>query len=80
MVGLPDANILESLLTQLRNSTMACSFMKVGSCSLHQQLGHVPHTELMQFIATATFGAYFAAFPDVVSTKSYPIFEVILFW
>ncbi|XP_071119812.1 KICSTOR complex protein SZT2-like [Haliotis cracherodii] len=70
MVGLPDANILESLLTQLRNSTMACSFMKVGSCSLHQQLGHVPHTELMQFIATATFGAYFASFPDLQQCDS----------
>ncbi|XP_067679134.1 KICSTOR complex protein SZT2-like [Haliotis asinina] len=70
MVGLPDANILESLLTQLRNSTMACSFMKVGSCSLHQQLGHVPHTELMQFIATATFGAYFASFPDLQQCNS----------
>nr|KAG5703229.1 hypothetical protein BaRGS_034140 [Batillaria attramentaria] len=61
-----EAYFLESLLTQLRNSTISCTFLKVGSSlPIQQQLGHVPNVELMQFIATATFGGYFASCPDV---------------
>lgn len=68
LVGVPEANFLESLLMQLRNSTISCTFLKAGSSlGVQQQLGHVPFVELMQFIATATFGGYFAMCPDVVS-------------
>ncbi|GAB1605816.1 Hypothetical predicted protein [Argonauta hians] len=66
MVGLPDASMFEALVAQLRNSTIACSFLHIG-CSHHSNLsfGRVPHTELMKFIATATFGGYFAVSPTV---------------
>ncbi|XP_050400458.2 KICSTOR complex protein SZT2 [Patella vulgata] len=66
LVGLPEANLFERLLTQLRNSTISCSFLKIGSNEPnHQQFGHVAHVELMQFIATATFGAYIASCPKL---------------
>ncbi|XP_041357997.1 KICSTOR complex protein SZT2-like isoform X2 [Gigantopelta aegis] len=73
MVALPDASLLESLLSQLRKSTIACSFFKIGSagaCCLHHQFGHVPHIQLMQFIATATFGAYFGTLPKLEPSDS----------
>lgn len=74
MVGLPDANVFEALLSQLRNSTFACSFLHIG-CSHHSNLsfGRVAHTELMKFVAAATFGGYFAAQPDVVSIFQHSI-------
>lgn len=66
LVGVPEAYFLESLLTQLRNSTISCSFLKVGpTLPIQQQFGHVPNVELMQFIATATFGGYFSSCPDL---------------
>jgi len=66
-LGMPDANLFEFLLTQLRTGTISCSFLRVGTDnSVFRQFGHVPHTELMQFIATATYGSYFNACPDVV--------------
>ncbi|XP_076462664.1 KICSTOR complex protein SZT2-like isoform X2 [Babylonia areolata] len=71
VVGVPEANLMEALLTQLRNSTITCSFLKVGSAlHLQRQLGHVPNFELMQFIATATFGGYFFTCPDVSEDES----------
>ena len=73
VVGIPEANLLELLLTQLRNSTISCSFLKVGSAlNIQHQFGHVPNYELMQFIATATFGGFFMSCPDVVSRSSLP--------
>ncbi len=44
------------------------SFPQV-SCSMDRGvgLGQVPYNELLQFMATATFGAYFAKIPDLVS-------------
>ena len=68
IVGLPSSFEIERLLNQLRNHTIMCSFIKVGSSSgLYRKLCHVPHIELMQAIATATFGAYLGSAPDVVS-------------
>lgn len=68
MLGVTDNNLFDSLMTQLRNSTIACSFLKTGDtyCS-RCQFGHIPHVELLQFIATATFGAYFSSCPDLVT-------------
>jgi hypothetical protein len=67
VVGVPDATLFELLLTQLRNSTIACTFLKVGSpSSLQRQLGRVPNFDLMRSIATATFGGFFLSCPDVV--------------
>ncbi|KAK7100732.1 hypothetical protein V1264_023626 [Littorina saxatilis] len=72
VVGVPEANLMELLLTQLRNSTISCSFLKVSSpISIQRQLGHVPNFELMQFIATATFGGYFLSCPDVGEDESF---------
>ncbi|GFS07662.1 protein SZT2 [Elysia marginata] len=66
IVGLPSSFEVERLLNQLRNHTIMCSFIKVGSSSgLYKKLCHVPHIELMQAIATATFGAYLGSAPDV---------------
>ncbi|XP_060082039.1 KICSTOR complex protein SZT2-like [Ylistrum balloti] len=66
MMGSPDANIFDHIMTQLRNSTVACSFLKIGETYCARcQFGCIPHVELLQFIATATFGAYFAMCPDV---------------
>ncbi|KAJ8305511.1 LOW QUALITY PROTEIN: hypothetical protein KUTeg_016056 [Tegillarca granosa] len=67
ILGVTDNNLFDSLMTQLRNSTIACSFLKTGDtyCS-RCQFGHIPHVELLQFIATATFGAYFSSCPDLV--------------
>lgn len=57
--------MLESLLTQLRNNTIACSFIHLGS-SYHPfcSLGYVPYIDLMQFISVATLGAYLPFLPN----------------
>ena len=66
-IGVHDAAMFESILTQLRTSTIACTFIRIGEDRSHSgHFGHIPHTELMQFIATATFGSYFDSCPDVV--------------
>ena len=66
-LGMPDANLFEFLLSQLRASTISCSFMRIGeSKSPFGHFGHVSHIELMQFVATATFGSYFDCCPDIV--------------
>jgi hypothetical protein len=67
-LGVPNANLFEFLLTQLRTSTIACTFLRIGETRTpFGHFGHIPHTELMQFISTATFGSYFDTCPNVVS-------------
>ncbi|XP_052774284.1 KICSTOR complex protein SZT2-like isoform X2 [Mya arenaria] len=69
-LGVPDATLFEFLLTQLRTSTISCSFLRIGEeRSPFCHFGHIPHTELMQFIATATHGSYFDVCPDVTHTE-----------
>ncbi|ESO95892.1 hypothetical protein LOTGIDRAFT_144381, partial [Lottia gigantea] len=85
LVGLPDANLFESLLTQIRNSTISCSFLKIGSNQPdfgQYGFGHVPHVELMQFLATATFGAYIASCPKDDSSSFQPniYHKALYFW
>ena len=72
MLSLPNSSMLESMLTQLRNNTIACSFIQVGS-SPHPNncLGYLPYTDLMQFISIATFGAYLPNCPPIVSLFIY---------
>ena len=67
MVGIPEASLFESLMAQLRHQNIACSFVQIG-CGAERSvgLGQVPYCELMQFMATATFGAYFSKIPDLV--------------
>lgn len=73
MLSLPNSSMLESMLTQLRNNTIACSFIQVGS-SPHPDscLGYLPYTDLMQFISIATFGAYLPNCPAIVSVFQKP--------
>ncbi|CAG2171329.1 unnamed protein product [Oppiella nova] len=66
MFSLPNANTLESALTQLRHRTISCSFIQTGSSAHpHSALGFIPYTDLMKFISTATFGAYLSACPQL---------------
>ncbi|XP_074640655.1 KICSTOR complex protein SZT2-like [Tubulanus polymorphus] len=69
-ISVPDTMVFEGLMSQLRRSTVACSFVQISdnnptSCGF----GDVPYTELMQFIATATFGAYLASSRPVVESE-----------
>ncbi|GIY29627.1 KICSTOR complex protein SZT2 [Caerostris extrusa] len=60
ILNFPTCKSLDSLLTQLRNSTIACSFIQLGSpFHAFSCFGRVPYKELMEFIANATCGAYF---------------------
>ena len=68
MVGIPEATMFETLMAQLRHQNIACSFVQVSSAvERYVGLGQVPYNELMQFMATATFGAYFSKIPNLVS-------------
>ncbi|KAK7077438.1 hypothetical protein SK128_019914, partial [Halocaridina rubra] len=55
VLSLPDATMFDSLLVQLRNQTIACSFLQLGSV-YHPQasFGYVPFSDLMRFLALAT--------------------------
>lgn len=68
VISLPDATMFDILLVQLRNQTIACSFLQLGSV-YHPQasLGYVPFSDLMHFLATATCGAYLDTLPPIVS-------------
>lgn len=67
VLSFPNCKSLDALLSQLRNSTIACSFIQLGS-PYHpfSSFGRVPYKELMEFISTATCGAYFPASRDIV--------------
>lgn len=59
VISLPDIHVLELVLTQLRTNSVAVSFLHVGSqFHPHCAEGLVPYSELLQFIACATFGTY----------------------
>lgn len=70
VIGLPEASLFESLMTQLRHNTIAVSFVPVGN-AYHKDagLGQVRYTALMQFLAAATFGAYLNSPKEVVSVR-----------
>ena len=70
VIGLPDATVFDSLLVQLRNQTIACSFLQLGSVYQPQRsFGYIPFTDLMNFLATATCGAYMPTLPPVVGVS-----------
>ncbi|XP_059469171.1 KICSTOR complex protein SZT2-like [Neocloeon triangulifer] len=62
IINIPDVNIFDSVLSQLRSSTVCCSFIQVAG-SFHPNCckGFVPYSELMQLLASATQGAYITA-------------------
>lgn len=68
MITLADIQVLDSVLNQLRCIGVACSFLHVSS-QFHPNSGHghVPYSELMQLIATATSGIYLNSFPETIS-------------
>ncbi|RWS15051.1 protein SZT2-like isoform X7 [Dinothrombium tinctorium] len=68
MFNLPQSSVLETLLTQLRNNTIACSFLQISSNPYpFSSFGYVPYTEIMKFISIATFGAYLPDCPQIDS-------------
>lgn len=65
----PDVHVFDTVLSQLRTSSTACSFLQVGSLfHPHCSQGMVPYVDLMQFIANATGGVYMTCAPQVVIT------------
>ncbi|PAV58416.1 hypothetical protein WR25_12366 [Diploscapter pachys] len=70
--GIPDQEAMQKLLAQLRSYTVSCSFIQLqantgkGAC-----FGHVPSSELVHFIAMATFGSYISP-EDVGNIKIEP--------
>ncbi|XP_065662266.1 KICSTOR complex protein SZT2 isoform X3 [Hydra vulgaris] len=70
--NMENSHVAEALLSQVRNSAAVCSFIQVGSGykSAAVGYGYVPHCTLMQFIATATSGAYLIKCPPVRKTNN----------
>ncbi|XP_066454017.1 KICSTOR complex protein SZT2 isoform X8 [Eleutherodactylus coqui] len=66
VTNVPDVAVCETLLSQLRSGTIACSFVQVGGVySYDCSFGFVPNVELMKFIAMATLGSYLSSCPEV---------------
>ena len=67
IVGVTDAYVMDSVIQQLRATTVACSFLHVGS-SYHPHCanGLVPYEDILIFLATATLGTYFSFIPQPV--------------
>ncbi|XP_014220610.1 KICSTOR complex protein SZT2-like isoform X1 [Trichogramma pretiosum] len=64
IVGINDVHALDSVIQQLRATTIACSFFHVGSSyHPHTANGLVPYPDLLRFLATATLGTYMTVFP-----------------
>jgi len=67
IVGIKNAHTLDSIIQQLRATTIACSFLRVGSAySPHCADGLVPYQDLLYFIAAATLGSYMSFNSHVV--------------
>ncbi|XP_071849509.1 KICSTOR complex protein SZT2-like isoform X4 [Apostichopus japonicus] len=72
VIGVREDPILNNALAKLRDSTIACSFIQVGHGFLpHSAFGYIPHTEIMQFIATATQGSFLDQCPEVCDDSSH---------
>ncbi|XP_031787876.1 KICSTOR complex protein SZT2 isoform X2 [Nasonia vitripennis] len=70
IVGVNDVHALESIIQQLRATTVACSFLHVGSSYRPNSAnGLVPYPDLLRFFATATLGSYMTVFPATVATE-----------
>ncbi|XP_078582766.1 KICSTOR complex protein SZT2-like isoform X1 [Branchiostoma floridae x Branchiostoma japonicum] len=69
VTAMPNMEMMESLLVQLRSSTIACSFLQLGSAYRpSMSMGYVLHNQLLKFLAAATFGAYLEFCPGVGRT------------
>ncbi|XP_043514984.1 KICSTOR complex protein SZT2-like isoform X3 [Frieseomelitta varia] len=70
VVGNTDVHVLDSVIQHLRATTIACSFLHVGSTyHPHCADGLVPYQELLHFIARATLGTYMSFRPYPVDLK-----------
>lgn len=66
-VGIGDVGRFDNLLVQLLSQSCTCSVIEVNcENNVKRGLGRVPHSEMLRFIATATFGAYFSETPCMV--------------
>ncbi|XP_031836676.1 KICSTOR complex protein SZT2 isoform X3 [Nomia melanderi] len=66
IIGTSDVHVLDSVIQQLRATTVACSFLHVGSTyHPHSADGLVPYQDLLFFIARATLGTYMSFIPRV---------------
>ncbi|XP_043250268.1 KICSTOR complex protein SZT2-like isoform X1 [Colletes gigas] len=64
IIGTTDVHVLDSIIQQLRATTVACSFLRVGSTfHPHCADGLVPYQDLLYFIARATLGTYMSFIP-----------------
>lgn len=64
IVGNTDVHVLDSVIQQLRATTIACSFLHVGSTyHPHCADGLIPYQDLLHFIAKATLGTYMSFIP-----------------
>nr|CAD7265377.1 unnamed protein product [Timema shepardi] len=83
IVAIPDIHVFDSVLTQLRTSAVACSFLHVGSL-FHPYCGKglVPYIDLMQFISAATLGTYMTNIPtiNVVTKDNHIEVCLVLHW
>lgn len=67
IIGTTDVHVLDSVIQQLRATTVACSFLRVGSTyHPHCADGLVPYQDLLYFIARATLGTYMSFIPYAV--------------
>lgn len=74
VVGNTDVHVLDSVIQQLRATTIACSFLHVGSTyHPHCADGLVPYQELLHFIARATLGTY-------MSFRPYPVRNILFIY
>ncbi|KAK0161678.1 hypothetical protein PV327_008097 [Microctonus hyperodae] len=59
IVGITDTYALDSVIQQFRASTVACSFIQIGTAyHPHCANGMVPYQDVLCFLATATLGSH----------------------
>ncbi|XP_043487708.1 KICSTOR complex protein SZT2-like isoform X1 [Polistes fuscatus] len=67
IVSTTDVHLLDSIMQQLRATTVACSFVHVGSMyHPHCADGLIPYQDLLCFLAAATLGSYMTYMPQIV--------------
>ncbi|XP_047362781.1 KICSTOR complex protein SZT2 isoform X1 [Vespa velutina] len=67
IVSTTDVHVLDSIMQQLRATTIACSFVHVGSVyHPHCADGLIPYQDLLCFLAAATLGSYMTYMPQIV--------------
>ncbi|KAL0272956.1 UNVERIFIED_CONTAM: hypothetical protein PYX00_005747 [Menopon gallinae] len=65
VITLPDAYLLDATLNRLRSTGVCCSFLHVGSpFHPHGGQARVPYSDLMNFVASASFGIHMTNIPE----------------